>query len=139
MPYERKQISAAGNVARYRLRFEQQEGGRSLQWVSRKTKELGYPISAGRIGECLNGMRRISTDEMTALATALGIPASSLILDKTPGVPDTSATLSEIESRIFELEAWLRKRHSRAVLEELEALSIEHEARERLDSVAGTK
>jgi hypothetical protein len=51
-------------------------------------------MSAARIGEALNGYRRIATDELTALATALGVPASRLILDASPAAD--SAMLDRI-------------------------------------------
>lgn len=84
MPYETKQLGAAGHVLRYRLRYHLRIGNKSFTVLARAIKELGHPMSAARIGEAFNGYRRISTDELTALATALGVSAGALVLAKSP-------------------------------------------------------
>lgn len=90
MPYESKTLGAGGHVVRYRLRFLQRTTNTSLTSIARAMRELNYPMSAARIGEAFNGYRRISLDELLALATALGVSVGELFLGESPAA-DTAA------------------------------------------------
>ncbi|MBC7596084.1 MAG: hypothetical protein H7288_19530 [Kineosporiaceae bacterium] len=122
MPYETKELGAAGNVLRYRLRYHQRTRSRSFTALARTMRELGHPMTAARIGEAFNGYRRIATDELTALATALEVPAGSLVLAASPSVDvllverigsetshDLRVRLARVEFSIADLEAGLER------------------------------
>ena len=108
MPYESKELGAAGHVLRYRLRFYQRDRAKSLTALSRTMKELGHAMTAARIGEAFNGYRRISTDELTALATALGVPAGKLVLGISPA-NDTSMVDQIAALELRELQVRFRR------------------------------
>jgi hypothetical protein len=109
VPYESKELGAAGHVLRYRLRFHQRTTNKSFTTLARIVRELGHPMSAARIGEAFNGYRRVATDELTALATALEVPSGSLTLDQSP------AANTALVEEIAELETNdLRLRSARA-------------------------
>lgn len=108
MPYQELDLGAAGYVLMYRLRFHQRRSGKTFGALSAAMDDLGRPLSAQRIGQVLNGKRRLSTDELTALATTLGVPASSLVLDTAS--PSGSALAAEVKELTDEaLDADLRQ------------------------------
>ncbi len=106
MAYQELELGAAGHVLMYRLRYQQRSRRKSLAELSKTMSDLGHPLSPQRIGQVMNGVRRLATDDLTALATALGVPASSLVLDRSPGA-DTAlgsevraASSSDLDARI---------------------------------------
>ena len=106
MPYESRDLGAAGHVLRYRLRFHQRTKSKSFTVLARVVKELGHPMSAARIGEAFNGYRRIATDELTALATALEVPAGDLVLIASPSA-DVALTEQIADEKTIDLRVRL--------------------------------
>ncbi|MFV8312171.1 hypothetical protein [Mycobacteroides chelonae] len=86
---EREAHRIAGEIRRLR-------GSRSAQWLSDRTKELGYEVTRAVISDLENGRRRhVTTAELAILAVALSAAPISLIypgpydaqVDVVPGQP----------------------------------------------------
>lgn len=95
-------LGAAAHIARYRLRYYQQISRTGMGQLSERMRELGHPLSPQRVGQALNGFRRIPTDDLTAMATALGVPASRIVLDTAPALDHSVATkfTSELHAQL---------------------------------------
>ncbi len=64
----------------------------SLQALSDRLTELGQPISLGQLSKLERGDRRVDVDDLVALAAALGVSPSRLLLTATAGPEDIDLT-----------------------------------------------
>ncbi len=64
----------------------------SLQALSDRLSTLGQPISLGQLSKLENGDRRVDVDDLMALAVALGVSPTRLLLPQTAGPEDTDLT-----------------------------------------------
>ncbi len=64
----------------------------SLQGLSDRLTDLGQPISLGQLSKLERGHRRVDVDDLVALAVALGVSPSRLLLPETTGPEDVPLT-----------------------------------------------
>ncbi len=86
---------AAGPTAqRVARNVHQLRNGRklSLQALSDALTGLGQPISLGQLSKLENGDRRVDVDDLVALAAALGVSPSRLLLTESAGPEDVDLT-----------------------------------------------
>ena len=90
---------AADQAATIGDEIKKLRGGRSGQWLSDRTAELGYRVTRTTISELENHKRKyVTTVELMVLARALNTPPIALLyprplsgesIDILPGVPGT--------------------------------------------------
>ena len=68
----------------------------SVRDLSRRLEELGTPMLASAISKIENGQRKVTVDELVALARALNVSPVRLLL---PGKPDTSGDSAAANAR----------------------------------------
>jgi transcriptional regulator with XRE-family HTH domain len=85
----------AENVRRFR---ELQQ--LSLDDLSRRMTEVGWPIIASGLSKLERGARRIDVDDLTALAEALKVDPTRLLLPAGHEREDSDVLISEMEANI---------------------------------------
>ncbi|WP_328389686.1 helix-turn-helix domain-containing protein [Nocardia sp. NBC_00416] len=90
------------NVLRYRNRMNL-----GYADLARRLEALGRPIPVLGLSRIERGERRIDVDDLMALAVALGVSPTSLLLPDTSGSDDV-VTATGIEGTAADLLGWLR-------------------------------
>lgn len=90
------------NVLRYRTRLNL-----GYADLARRLEALGRPIPVLGLSRIERGERRIDVDDLMALAVALGVSPTSLLLPDTAGADDT-VTATGIEGPATDLLGWHR-------------------------------
>lgn len=88
------------NVSRIRKAF-----GLTSERLVQTMSERGYNMPRTAISEIENGGRRVSVDDLMALAVALGVPPNSLLLPHADPAPAPAATAAG-EAGFQDLWAW---------------------------------
>jgi transcriptional regulator with XRE-family HTH domain len=97
-------LGAAGDVLRYRLLFRRASVHRRFSGLSRELAALGHRISPAALSHIEQGYRRVSIEEVVALASALGVEPGTLLLTSSP-VADAVEMATLAETPVTELEA----------------------------------
>lgn len=90
------------NVLRYRTRLNL-----GYADLARRLEELGRPIPVLGLSRIERGERRVDVDDLMALAVALGVSPTSLLLPDTTGSGDP-VTATGIAGTAADLLGWLR-------------------------------
>lgn len=103
MPNAARGLGPSGQRVAANVRQLRQARGLGLAELSTRMSAAGQPVSLGALSKVENGDRRVDADDLVALAVALDVAPSRLLLPTTAG--DEPVDLTPATS-VSEREAW---------------------------------
>ncbi|GAC62375.1 helix-turn-helix domain-containing protein [Gordonia sihwensis] len=107
-----RDLGATSWAVAYHLRAVRTERGISLRGLSSLMKEVEYPMSHATLSEIERGDRRVTVDDLTALAAALGIAPIAFLLpvprDGDADPNETARLTGTPEVPLRQLTDWVR-------------------------------
>ncbi|WP_435270613.1 helix-turn-helix domain-containing protein [Streptomyces sp. 1222.5] len=98
------QVEATGQAVRDNVQRLRKARGLTTYQLAQKLAEIGRPIPQSGISRIESGARRVDVDDLTALALALGVSPSALLITRTL-TPDEAVGVTGV-GEVPALAAW---------------------------------
>lgn len=104
MAKRRVEIGPTGEIVRANVLRLRKQQGLALRDVADRLKEIGHPMAHNTVNEIERGARRVDTDDLVALAAALGTSPAMLLMPTAE--PDQDAVITGHRGKLACGRAW---------------------------------